>query len=169
MKIHSLLITFLLIASGVALAQEPNLTLSSSAFTDQGNIPSKYTCDGANFNPPLAVHNVPVHTESLVLIVHDLDAPAGDWIHWVVYDIDPRVTRIDENTLLGKELINNFNQFHYGGPCPPAGESHHYIFDLYALDTTFQFNANGSPQGLLQMMQGHVLSRTSLIGVYKRK
>ena len=155
-------------ASTSLFAQDVNLTLTSPAFNNNDWIPSKYTCNGDNVNPPLSIKNIPEHTKSLVLIVHDPDAPGADFIHWAVYNIDPAMSSIAENTVPGKELINNFNQFQYGGPCPPHGDTHHYVFDLYALDKDFAMNENGSSQGLLQMMSDHILSVTQLTGLYKQ-
>jgi Raf kinase inhibitor-like YbhB/YbcL family protein len=167
MRILSLLV-FALSCSSSAFAQDLNMTLTSSAFEDQGSIPLQYTCQGSNSNPPLIMKNIPAHTESLVLLVHDPDAPAGDWVHWAVYGINPKMAIIPENSIPGRELINNFNQYHYSGPCPPAGELHHYLFDFYALDTEFAYNENGSPQTLLQRIKGHVLAKTQLTGTFKK-
>jgi len=151
-----------------AFAQEPNLTLRSPAFDDNQSIPSKYTCDGNNVNPPLVIRNVPANAKSMVLVVHDPDAPAGDWNHWAVYDIKPETRIIIENSIPGSEVLNDFNKFHYGGPCPPDGKAHHYVFELYALDNQLSLNPNGSLGGLLQIMQGHVLDKTRIVGIYKK-
>jgi Raf kinase inhibitor-like YbhB/YbcL family protein len=156
--------------SGLSYAQSinPNLTISSSAFKNNEHIPAKYTCTGKNVNPPLEIKNVPLYTQSLVLIVHDPDATAADFMHWAVYSINPKTRKVAEDSIPGKELINNFGQFQYSGPCPPNGETHHYVFDLYALNNKFTMNENGSPQGLLSVMSGHILGKAQLVGVYKK-
>lgn len=150
-------------------AQSPNMTLSSSAFVDQGDIPLKYTCQGENINPPLKIEHVPAYTKNLVLIVRDPDAPQTEFIHWVVYNIDPALRTIDERSVPGDQLINDFHQFEYRGPCPPLTEEHRYIFDLYALDKKFEINYNGTLTGLEDMMQGHILDKTRLVGVFRKR
>ncbi len=150
-----------------ALAQG-NLDLTSPAFGNNRDIPYQYTCTGSDVNPPLVIRNIPAHTLSLVLIVHDPDAPAGDWVHWAVYNITPQTKIIVENSVPGNELLNDFGQFHYGGPCPPDGKAHHYIFELYAVDTNFTMNENGSAKGLLEIIKGHILDKTQLVGIYKK-
>lgn len=152
----------------LAIAQEPNLTLTSSAFENDQFIPSDYTCSGTDINPPLAIKNIPVHTKSLLLVVHDPDAPRGNWTHWVVYGIKPDTKFIAENSIPGNELLNDFGNFHYSGPCPPDGKPHHYVFDLYALDTKFSTNEGARLKNLLIKIQGHILDKTQLIGVYRK-
>ena len=122
------------------------MTLTSLAFKQDGQIPSKYTCEGDDISPPLAWNEVPEGTKSLVLIVDDPDAPDPKapklvWVHWVVYNIPPDVKSLPENaskaglpqgTAVG---LNDFKKTGYGGPCPPIGR-HRYFHKLYALDTT---------------------------------
>jgi len=166
--IRTMMMCWMVACSTLAYAQVPNLTLTSTAFLADGSIPSKYTCKGENVNPPLEISYVPVYTKSLVLVVHDPDAQGSDFIHWVVYNIDPMTKHIAENSAPGKQLINNFHQFDYSGPCPPNGLTHHYVFDLYALDKSFVMNENGTLEGLMRMMQGHVLAKTQLVGLYPK-
>ena len=113
------------------------LTLTSSAFTNNDYIPVKNTCEGAGQSPPLTIENVPAGTKSMVLIVDDPDAPGGTWVHWVVWNIAPRTRDIGEGTIPPevREGVNSFKRHAYGGPCPPSG-THRYFFKLYALDTT---------------------------------
>jgi Raf kinase inhibitor-like YbhB/YbcL family protein len=111
--------------------------ISSPAFKHNDHIPPKYTCDGADVNPPLVIENTPAGTKSLALIVDDPDAPGGMWVHWVVWNIDPAVAAIKENSVPSgaQQGINDFRSRNYGAPCPPSG-THRYFFKLYALDTT---------------------------------
>src|SRR3989338_8309084 len=113
------------------------MNLTSLAFQHQGKIPSKYTCDGADVNPPLAISDVPPNAKSLVLIMDDPDAlkPAGKvWDHWIVWNIDPNKNIIYDNTVPGIQGVNSVGKNSYGGPRPPDG-THRYFFKLYALDT----------------------------------
>src|SRR3989344_5993270 len=99
------------------------MKIISSAFGTNQNIPSKYTCDGENINPPLTFSKVPPGAQSLVLIVDDPDAPGKTFTHWLVYNIPPATIQILENqtppnSLLG---VTDFGEQKYGGPCPPSG------------------------------------------------
>lgn len=145
------------------------LELTSSAFEPEGAIPSKYTCDGEDVNPPLMISNGPSGVESLVLIVDDPDAPSGDWVHWLVWNIDPQTTEIPEN---GRpegavEGRTSFGASGYGGPCPPSGV-HRYFFKLYALDRKLELGPEADKSQLLEKMEGHVLQEAVLIGKYSR-
>src|SRR5438552_10676499 len=113
--------------------------ISSPAFQAEGKIPSKYTCDGINISPPLEWKDPPAGTQSFALIHDDPDAPSGDWVHWVVWNIPPAKSGLPENFPKDKELkdgtrqgMTDFGKIGYGGPCPPSG-SHRYFFKLYAL------------------------------------
>ncbi|MBN1697635.1 MAG: YbhB/YbcL family Raf kinase inhibitor-like protein [Spirochaetales bacterium] len=143
------------------------MTLTSSAFTDSARIPSRYTCDGDDVNPPLSVADVPSGAKSLALIVDDPDAPAGTWVHWVVYDI-PVISRIGENSVPGKQGRNNLGKLDYGGPCPPAG-THRYYFRLYALDFSPDKREGLTKKELMNVMSGHILGKAELMGVYSRR
>lgn len=177
-KIILLLVLIIPLGFGCAAQQDsaqlkPSLTksnmkITSSAFDHEGDIPSKYTCDGANINPALAISEVPAQAKSLVLISDDPDAPAGTWVHWTVWNIDPGTTEIAENSAPGGvEGVTNFGKPGYGGPCPPSG-THRYYFKLYALDTTLDLPASTDAKGLEAAMQGHVLAETVLMGRYSR-
>jgi len=110
--------------------------ITSPVFENNGFIPKKYTCDGVDINPQLLIANVPSETKSLALIVDDPDAPAGTWVHWVVWNISPQTHEIKENSVPNgaNQGLNDFRKRSYGGPCPPSG-THRYFFKLYALDT----------------------------------
>jgi len=149
-----------------------NLTtmkISSPAFENNMPIPSKYTCEGENINPPLLSEDVPPEAKSLVLIVDDPDAPRGTFIHWVVFNISPQANFIEENSvplgaLLGK---NDANSLNYYGPCPPSGE-HRYIFHLYALDTQLNLTNGASISEIKDAMRNHILTETELVGRYQK-
>lgn len=142
------------------------LIITSSVFLHNGMIPAKYTCDGANVNPPLTIKDIPKETKSLVLILDDPDAPSGTWDHWVMWNIPVR-TEIGENTIPGTEGMNSFQKIHYGGPCPPSG-THRYFFKVYALDLRLDIPANSNKAAVEKAMTGHILAQGELIGLYKR-
>lgn len=143
------------------------MNIVSTAFKHNGEIPQKYTCDGEDINPSLQISGFPPETRSLALIVDDPDAPAGTWVHWVVYDIPTDKSDIAENTVPGKEGINDFKKQNYGGPCPPSG-THRYFFKAYALDQQLDLQEGITKQELLDAMQGHILAEAELIGTYAR-
>ena len=142
------------------------MKLTSPDFTHNGMIPKKFTCDGQDINPALSIEGVPANAQSLALIVDDPDAPRGTWVHWLVYDI-PKVSGIAENSVPGMQGANDFGKKDYGGPCPPSG-THRYFFKLYALDTRLAIQGEVDKKKLEQVMQGHVLQKVELIGLYKR-
>lgn len=142
------------------------LTITSSVFKNKGVIPAKYTCDGEDVNPPLSVEGIPEETESLVLIVDDPDAPMGTWDHWVVWDIPP-TKKIEENSVPGTEGLNDFGKHSYGGPCPPSG-THRYFFKVYALDTKLDLPSNSRKRNVEKAMEGHILTKGEIIGLYSR-
>lgn len=147
-------------------AGEASLEVTSTAFTTGGMIPSPYTCDGANVNPPLDIKGIPEQAKCLALIVDDPDAPVGTWVHWVVWNI-PVTEFIEENTVPGTEGLNSFKKHSYGGPCPPSG-THRYFFKVYALDAMLDLPDNTQKAGLEKAMQGHMLASGELMGRYKR-
>ncbi|MDA8104403.1 MAG: YbhB/YbcL family Raf kinase inhibitor-like protein [Nitrospiraceae bacterium] len=146
------------------------LTISSPAFGHNGNIPAKHTCDGKDVNPSLAIRNVPPGAKSLALIVDDPDAPAGTWVHWVLWNIAPETSEIKEDSVPKGAIqgINDFRKHAYGGPCPPSG-THRYFFKLYALDALLNPGPNSSKAEIEKAMQGHIISQAEIIGLYKRK
>jgi Raf kinase inhibitor-like YbhB/YbcL family protein len=151
------------------------LTLTSTAFVHEGKIPSQYTCDGVDISPQLAWSNVPDSVKSFVLICDDPDAPVGDWVHWVMYNIPAETREIKEKISNDAKLpngalhgINDFRKFGYGGPCPPGG-THRYFFKLYALDTVLNMSGKLTKQNLLDAIKGHILDQAILMGKYTRK
>lgn len=157
--------------------QEPaSLSLNSSAFAPQREIPSKYTCEGADISPPLSWDGVPEDAQSLVLIVEDPDAPdpaapRRTWVHWMVLDLPPTTGGLREDA---RELppgalegLNDAQRTGYSGPCPPRGR-HRYFFRLYALDTKLKLIKAQRAQ-LEEALQGHVIARAELMGTYEKK
>lgn len=146
-----------------------NMKIQSSAFGEGQPIPKKYTCDGDGVNPPLNFSDIPSKTQSLALIVDDPDAPAGTWVHWLVWDMDPAVTSLAENSAPSgaTQGKTSFGQNVYGGPCPPAGQ-HRYYFKLYALDTKLKLPSYSTVAELNSAMQGHIITQAELMGTYGR-
>ncbi len=142
------------------------MRLTSPAFSHNQMIPKKYTCQGQDINPPLVITDIPERSKSLVLIVDDPDASGGNWDHWLVYNIAP-TPEIKENSVPGTQTRNDFGRVNYGGPCPPSG-THRYFFKLYALDTTLVLKGVPSKEALEKVMQGHILGKTELIGLYQK-
>jgi Raf kinase inhibitor-like YbhB/YbcL family protein len=142
------------------------IKVSSTAFKSDEMIPAKYTCDGDNINPPLDFVHIPEEAKCLAIIVDDPDAPVGTWVHWIAWNI-PVTHHIKENKVYGTEGINDFQQHHYGGPCPPSG-THHYFFKVYALDTLLNLHANTKKIQLEKAMSEHIIAFGELIGLYKR-
>lgn len=151
------------------------IQLSSAAFKEGGTIPVVYTCDGENVSPPLSWKGVPDGTQSLALIVDDPDAPAGTWVHWVIFNMAPPISALSEGASssggrdsFGTAGTNSFQKIGYGGPCPPKGKPHRYFFKLYALDEKLGLKAGATKADVEKSMQGHVLAQGQLMGTYGR-
>lgn len=154
---------------------EMALVISSSEFEEGGMIPKQFTCDGADISPPLRWNGIPEGTGSLALISDDPDAPAGTWVHWVIYNIPADAEELPANVPTDEILAdgsrngtNDFRKFGYGGPCPPGG-THRYYFKLYALDTMLDLSRQVTKRDLLNAMQGHILAEGQLMGRYSRQ
>lgn len=154
-----------------------NPTLSSAAFTHQGAIPSKYTCDGADLSPPLAWTDLPPGTKSLALIVDDPDAPDPaapklTWVHWVLYNLPPSANDLPEGASVlppgTQQGLNDWQRTGYGGPCPPIGR-HRYFYKLYALDTVLPDLQRPTKPMLEKAMRGHILGQAELVGTYQKR
>ena len=145
------------------------MKITSSAFQQGGNIPSKFSCDGANTSPPLQISDVPPETKSVVLIVDDPDAPSGLFTHWAVWNISPQTSTIAEgNAPKGVHGTNDFGKSGYGGPCPPSG-THRYYFRIFALDRELDLPSGAKRSQLDAAMKGHVIAQGELMGRYARK
>jgi Raf kinase inhibitor-like YbhB/YbcL family protein len=156
---------------GVAMALE----MKSSAFTNGGAIPVKYSYDDSNYSPPLSWSDVPTGTKTFALISDDPDAPVGTWVHWVMWNIPANTTALKEGLSKEQNLsggivqgMNDFRKNGYDGPSPPSG-THRYFFKLYALDSLIDLAPSARKADLVSAMKGHVLAETSLIGTYTRK
>jgi len=143
------------------------LRITSPVFENNGVIPKKYTCDGDDVNPPLNIEGIIKGTRSLVLIVDDPDAPMGTWDHWIVWNILP-TEKIEENSVPGTEGLNDSRRHSYAGPCPPSG-THRYFFKVYALDTNLNLHPNSRKKDVEKAMEGHVLAKGEIVGLYKRR
>lgn len=152
------------------------MDLSSTAFTQGGDIPRRCTCEGDDLAPPLAWSGVPERTRSLALIVDDPDAPdpaapTTTWVHWVLFDIPPIAAAIPEGGQPlpdgAREGLNDWQRTGYGGPCPPIGR-HRYFFKLYALDALLPSLNRPTKAELERAMQGHVLAQAQLVGTYQK-
>ena len=172
----SMIIIFICIFSTLPLAgaEGGTMELISPAFDEGGMIPGRYTCDGADVSPPLKWNALPRGTKSLAIICDDPDAPVGNWVHWVYYDIPAGTEGLSEKVATddrpaegGTQGLNDFRKIGYGGPCPPGG-THRYYFKLYALDTTLNLSSGATKKQLLKAMENHIIGQTQLMGKYRR-
>ena len=151
------------------------MQLTTSAFSPGAAIPKRHTCDGADLSPALNWSEAPSGTQTFALILDDPDAPAGTWVHWVLYDLPasahslvegvPKIPEISGGGLQGR---NDFRKIGYGGPCPPAGAPHRYFFKLYALDSKSGLKSGASKADVEHAMKGHILAQAELMGHYQR-
>ncbi|MFA4930551.1 MAG: YbhB/YbcL family Raf kinase inhibitor-like protein [Patescibacteria group bacterium] len=146
------------------------MKITSPAFKSNSHLPTQYTCDGNNINPPLTIGEIPAQTISLALIVDDPDAPAGTWVHWLVWNIDPQTTNIDTNSVPDNSIegTTSFDQPGYDGPCPPSG-THRYFFKIYALDITLNLPVVTNKTELEKAMTDHIIDHAELVGLYSRE
>lgn len=152
-----------------------SMKIISTAFSDHQPIPQQFTCDGNGVNPKVTFENIPAGAKSLVLLMDDPDVPKnlkpdGVFDHWIVYNMDPSVREIPENSKPpGTEGLNSTGKPGYTPPCPPDRE-HRYFFKLYALDSNLQFDdpSKVTKAMVLEKMQGHVIEEAELVGVYNR-
>ena len=149
--------------------------ISTTAFSNGEMIPKKFTCDGPDVSPPLSWKEAPSATQSFALIMDDPDAPAGTWVHWVLYNLSSNTKELPEGVETQEQLgsgalqgRNDFRKIGYGGPCPPPGKPHRYYFKLYALDAKLGLQAAATKLDLERAMKGHILAEAELIGRYGR-
>lgn len=154
----------------VVLVEKSPFRLHSPAFAYGGLIPREYTCDGRDVNPPLAIENIPRYAESLVLIVEDPDSPGGTWMHWRLWNIDPKTSLIAEDSVPKGAVqgLNTFGHARYGGPCPRSGE-HSYVFRLYALQHVLDIPIEASDLMLRNALIGNTIGEADLVGYYHRE
>ncbi len=159
----------------VGCTAENKLIVASPSFSEGGDIPIRFTCDGRNISPELNWSGAPENTKSFVLICDDPDAPAGTWVHWIIFNI-----AASRHSLAGNipkqgtsaEWVqgrNDFGKPGYGGPCPPPGKAHRYYFRLYALDKLLDLKPGATRSQVDAAMKGHILARGKLMGRYTRQ
>ncbi len=151
------------------------LRLTSPAFEAGDTIPAKYTCEGANVSPPLEWGEASDEIESLVLICDDPDAPGGIWSHWVLYDMPPNTTGLEEDIPPeanlpwgGVQGRNDFGDIGYGGPCPPQGSTHRYYFRLYALGVKLEISPGASRGQILDRIEDEIVEQSELVASFTR-
>lgn len=149
--------------------------ISSAAFSGGETIPKQFTCDGPDVSPQLSWKDAPPATQSFALIVDDPDAPAGTWVHWVLYDLPANARELPAGIEKQEQLRdgalqgrNDFRKIGYAGPCPPRGKPHRYYFKLYSLDRKLDLKGGATKADLEAAMKGHILKQTDLIGRYGR-
>jgi Raf kinase inhibitor-like YbhB/YbcL family protein len=152
--------------------------LGSPAFAASGTIPARHTCDAEDLSPRLEWSDPPAGTGAFALICDDPDAPAGTWVHWVIYDLPGDARSLPEGVPTDRVLrappgarqgVNDFRKTGYGGPCPPPGKAHRYFFRLYALDGPLGLEPGATKAQVERAMEGHVLGRAELMGTYARR
>ena len=145
------------------------MKITSSAFHEGGDIPSKFTCDESDTSPPLQITGIPSEAKSLVLIADDPDAPGGLFTHWLVWNIPPQTSSIAEGSApQGVQGANDFGKSGYRGPCPPPGR-HRYSFKIFALDRELELRSGAKRSQVDAAMKGHVIAQGELVGRYARK
>ncbi len=149
------------------------MKLTTAAFKEGGIIPSVYTCEGKNINPPLEISGAPPQAKCLVLIMDDPDVPKslrpeGMYDHWVVFNMPPNTHKIGEHsTPPGVQGKNTAGKNQYIGPCPPDRE-HRYFFKLYALDKLLELPPGATKKEVEKAMHGHTIAQCQLMGRYEK-
>ena len=150
------------------------IAVLSAAFAMGAALPDRYAC--TNRSPPLAWGEVPTNTQSIAVLCDDPDAPVGDWVHWVLFNLAPETRSLPENVARNAQFpgnavqgLNDYNRVGYDGPCPPPGQKHRYHFKVFALDARLALDAKARKKDLLGAMRDHVLAQGDLMGIYARK
>ncbi|MBI4350179.1 MAG: YbhB/YbcL family Raf kinase inhibitor-like protein [Elusimicrobia bacterium] len=157
------------------------LTVTSPAFGNNEYIPAKHACGGPDVSPELKWAGLPEGAKSVAVIMDDPDAPPGTWVHWILFNIPPALDGLKENVAKTEVLPDgsrqgrvwgvsedDFSRIGYFGPCPPPGKPHRYFFKVYVLDELLGLPAGTTKSALLKAMEGHILARAELVGLYKR-
>jgi Raf kinase inhibitor-like YbhB/YbcL family protein len=183
LQVRLVLVTAALAATPLAcnrnkLSREvPVLVVKTSSFPAAGAIPSQFSsCEGqVNDSPELSWQAPPDRTQSLALLVTDPDAPIGNFVHWVIYDLPPEMHELPQAIRKAEQLpngsrqgTNDFGEIGYDGPCPPGHSAHRYVFDLYALDTRLNLSAGATKKQVTDAMSNHILAHGQLTGRYQR-
>jgi len=154
------------------------IKIHSSSFKSGEFIPAKYTCEGGNISPQLHWTKTTNGIKSFAIILSDPDAPGGDFVHWIIYNIPANLKELHEDVTPSRNIpdevmvgTNSFGHVAYGGPCPPPGKPHRYIFKIYGLDTILHHHLESGPtkNQLLKAMEGHILAEGELMGKYERR
>ena len=149
---------------------EIKLKILSPAFKDGEMINQNNTCLGENLNPEILIRGVDIRAKSLALIMEDPNAIGGVWTHWICFNMPPDLDVIEEGQEpLGSGALNSWNNTGYMGPCPPKGNGiHHYVFKLFSLDTTFNFEKTPTRKELEHAMIGHIIQEAKITGLFGR-
>jgi Raf kinase inhibitor-like YbhB/YbcL family protein len=149
------------------------IALTSTAFTEGKVIPKRHACEGENLSPALSWPKTSPSVKSYALFVEDPDAPSGDFVHWVLFNIPPDLNRLPEGVPVksevpgvGRQGMNDARVNGYYGPCPPPGKPHRYFFRIFALDRMLDLSAGSTCAHLQKEMQGHILDSGSLMGTF---
>jgi hypothetical protein len=151
-----------------------DFVMSITGFNSGEIIPDRFACLGENISPEISWNAPPSATQSLVFIFDDPDAPSRTWVHWILFNIPSTVSGLQENispamypegSLSG---TNSWGELPYGGPCPPVGSTHEYVFGLYALDLFLDLDEGASKDEILAGMEGHILAESRYTGLYSR-
>jgi len=157
----------------VASSDSMQIRVSSPSFGEGQTIPKEFTADGSNVSPPLQWQGIPAGAKSIALICDDPDAPGGTWIHWVLFDLAPNLPGLPKGATSrdlknAKQGTNSFRKIGYGGPAPPPGKPHRYVFNVYALDSNPSLSDGAYARDLELAIQGHVLAKGHVMGIYSR-
>ncbi len=147
------------------------MKIQSEGFEAGCAIPRRFTGEGEDISPSLAIQDVPKGTREIALICDDPDAPTSEpWVHWVLYKLPGRTQSLAEGkTGGGLEGKNSWGSVGYRGPLPPPGHgTHHYRFRAYALDARLEPRNEINRRQLIEAMQGHILAECELTGTYER-
>jgi Raf kinase inhibitor-like YbhB/YbcL family protein len=156
-------------------AKEPSIKVKSAAIQQGKAVPVKHTADGDDMAPDLQWSDLPAKTESIAICVVDPDAPNGDWWHWILFNLPATASELKEGTSKSAVVdngasqgTNDFGKSGYNGPSPPAGKTHRYFFNVYALDTTLKKSVDDKA-AFVAALKGHVIARGELMATYLRK
>lgn len=162
-------------AESSSTTSHPKLTVTSSAFGNNEEIPKRHTADGENLSPPLAWSPGPAGTKSFAVTCTDPDAFGETWAHWILSGLSPDKLTLDDGVVVAANAAadwvqgeNDFGEIGYGGPAPPPGPAHQYVFRVFALDSVPQIDAQ-SLSDFEEVIDGHILASGSLTGTFGRK
>ena len=143
------------------------MIITTSSFNNNGMIPPEFTCEGDNINPDISIESMPAGAESMALVIEDIDAAQGSFIHWLVFNI-PVSSAIEQNSVPGTQARNDSRGNDYYGPCPAVG-THRYVFTLYALDAMLDLPEGTGHEAVRKALAGHTLEKAEITGKYKKK